>query len=228
MTADDPVEVESTSGLATGAALPSDPGLFAWPGLRYAASNIGLAAMFFIALIPFGDRYRFGVANYIWLAGAALMGVLSLVRVAPREKMFNVRSFLATSAMMAAPAMMRPAAASTGLLADGAVIVELIGVTFSQTSRLYMGRRFGLLPANRGIVAAGPFRLVRHPVYSGWFVLTIGFIMAYPSAFNLTMLVITVPLAIWRIALEEELLLRDPEYRAYAAKTRYRMIPGLY
>ena len=27
-----------------------------------------------------------------------------------------------------------------------------------------LGRRFGLLPANRGVVSTGPFRLIRHPI----------------------------------------------------------------
>ena len=228
MAADDPAGMESTSGLAAATPAPSDRASVTWRGLRYTASNFGLAAMFFIGLIPARGRYNFGVANYIWLGGAALMGVLSLIRIPPRETMFNVRSVLATTAMMVAPAMMRPAAPSSGLLADGGIIIELIGVAFSQIARLYLGRRFGLLPANRGIVASGPFRLVRHPIYSGWFVLTIGFMMAYPSPFNVTMLLITLPFMMWRIALEEELLLHDPDYQAYAAKTRYRLLPGLF
>jgi protein-S-isoprenylcysteine O-methyltransferase Ste14 len=108
------------------------------------------------------------------------------------------------------------------------VVVELIGVIITQLARLYLGRRFGLLPANRGIVATGPFRYVRHPVYSGWFILTVGFMMAYPSAMNAAMLLLTLPFMMWRIALEEELLLYDPAYQAYAEQTPYRLIPGMY
>src|ERR1700685_1656908 len=103
MAADDPVGMVSTSGLATATPAASDravPQL----GRAYTASNIGLASMFFIGLIPAKGRYNFGVANYIWLGGAALMGVLSLIRIPPRETMFNVRSVLATTAMMVAPA----------------------------------------------------------------------------------------------------------------------------
>jgi protein-S-isoprenylcysteine O-methyltransferase Ste14 len=196
--------------------------------LRYIAGNICLALLFFVALIPSKGQFNSGAANYIWLMGAALMGVLSLVRVPPRSVMINVRSILATAAMMTIPALMRPGTPSTGLLADLAIVVELVGIAYTQVSRVYLGRRFGLLPANRGIVSGGPFRLVRHPVYSGWLVLAIGLLMAYPTWRNIGLLVLSMPFLAWRMRLEEEHLNEDPEYREYAAKTHYRLVPGIY
>src|SRR5260370_1278619 len=77
-----------------------------------------------------------------------------------------------------------PAAPFTGVLRDIAIAVELVGVAFSQVSRVYLGRRFGLLPANRGVVSTGPFRLIRHPVYLGWLVLLLGYAMAFPTLLN--------------------------------------------
>lgn len=214
---------EATSGISR-----AESGFPSRAGFRHVVGNICLALLFFVALIPAKSQYHSGIANDIWLAGAALMGVLSLVRVPPRSAMINVRSVLATAAMMVTPALMRPGAASTGLLANAAIVVEIIGVTFTQVSRLYLGRRFGLLPANRGIVSTGPFRLVRHPIYSGWLVLTIGFLMAYPTVRNIGMLLLSTPFLIWRIALEEEHLVQDPEYLAYTGTTRYRLIPRVY
>jgi protein-S-isoprenylcysteine O-methyltransferase Ste14 len=195
---------------------------------RHAIGNVCLALLFFVALIPAKAQYHSGIANDIWLAGAVLMGVLSLVRVPPRSSMVNLRSILATAAMMTIPALMRPGTPSTGLLADLGIVVELIGIAFTQISRIYLGRRFGLLPANRGIVAGGPFRLMRHPIYSGWLVLVIGYLAAYPTLRNIGMLLLSMPFLIWRMDLEEEHLSEDPEYREYAAKTHYRLIPGIY
>jgi protein-S-isoprenylcysteine O-methyltransferase Ste14 len=195
---------------------------------RHVLGNVGLALLFFIALIPAKAQYHSGIANDIWLGGAVLMGVLSLVRVPPRSAMVNVRSILSTAAMMTIPALMRPGTSSTGALADLAIVIELIGIAFTQTSRIYLGRRFGLLPANRGIVSGGPFRLMRHPIYSGWLVLTIGFLLAYPTPRNIGMLFLSLPFLVWRMDLEEEHLNEDPEYREYAAKTPYRIIPGIY
>ena len=195
---------------------------------RHILGNVCLAALFFVALIPAKTQYHSGIANNIWLAGAVLMGVLSLVRVPPRTSMVNLRSILATAAMMTIPALMRPGLSSTGLMFDLAIIIELAGIAFTQASRLYLGRRFGLLPANRGIVSGGPFRLMRHPIYSGWLVLTIGYMLAYPTARNCGMFFLSLPFLVWRMDLEEEHLNDDPEYREYAAKIRYRLIPLIY
>jgi protein-S-isoprenylcysteine O-methyltransferase Ste14 len=195
---------------------------------RHALGNIGLALLFFTALIPAKGQYNSGLANDIWLGGAVLMGLLSLVRIPARSSMINLQSILATAAMMTIPALMRPGAATSGLLQDLAIVIELIGIAFTQVSRLYLGRRFGLLPANRGIVSKGPFRLVRHPVYSGWLVLTIGFLMAYPTPRNVGILILSLPFLVWRMELEEEHLNEDAEYREYAAKTPCRLIPWVY
>ena len=195
---------------------------------RHALGNIGLALLFFTALIPPKGRYNSGLANEIWLGGAVLMGVLSLVRIPARSSMINLQSILATAAMMTIPALMRPGAVTSGLLLDLAIMLELIGSAFTQVSRLYLGRRFGLLPANRGIVSKGPFRCVRHPIYSGLLVLTIGFLMAYPTLRNAGILILSLPFLVWRMDLEEEHLDEDAEYREYAAKIRYRLIPWIY
>jgi protein-S-isoprenylcysteine O-methyltransferase Ste14 len=200
-----------------------------WPRVRNIAGNICLAALFLLVLIPTkSSQYHSTLATDIWFWGAVLMGALSLVRVPPRSTMVNVSSILSTAAMMVAPALMRPGMAATGLLADAAIVVELIGIAFTQVARIYLGRRFGLLPANRGIVTGGPFRLMRHPIYSGWVVLTIGFLMAYPNLYNVAMFAISLPFLTWRMSLEEKHLTQDPEYRAYLAKTPYRLIPGIY
>ncbi len=202
-------------------AVPSDPINLHGPDLelsrsaryRNAFGNICLALLFFTALLPTTKgQYHSGLANDIWLAGAVLMGVMSLVRVPPRSSMVNPRSILSTAAMMAVPMLMRPGIGTTGLLFDLAIAIELAGIAFTQISRIYLGRRFGLLPANRGIVSGGPFRWMRHPIYSGWVVLTIGFLMAYPTMRNIGMLILSLPFLVWRMDLEEEHLNEDPEY----------------
>jgi protein-S-isoprenylcysteine O-methyltransferase Ste14 len=208
--------------------------------LRHVAGNLGVALLFFGELAPLIRSEFFGgppidwtAANIIWIVGATLMAVLSLVRVPPSSSMINLQSVMATSGMMAAPVIMavpaatQPVGHSVGLLAAAAVAVELFGVLLSQVSRLYLGRRFGLLPANRGIVKSGPFRFVRHPIYAGWLVLSAGYLMAYPSWRNALVVALTLPLMIWRINLEEELLMADPVYREYCRSTAYRLLPGL-
>ncbi len=101
-------------------------------------------------------------------------------------------------------------------------------MALSQVARVYMGRSFGILPGNRGIVSKGPFRIVRHPIYLGWVLLTLGYLLAYPSWINFAIVLATFPFMMWRIVLEEELLSEDPEYRDYLARVHFRMLPWLY
>jgi protein-S-isoprenylcysteine O-methyltransferase Ste14 len=205
----------------------SRSGWFTSVSLRHAAANVGLAILFFGALLPGAVHYGNSVADVIWIAGAILMGVFSLVRVTPRAATVNAQSVMATALMIVPPMLVEGGAASLGVLANCAIAVELAGIVFSQTARLYLGRRFGLLPANRGIITSGPFRIVRHPNYLGWLILSLGYLMAYPAVVYALMIVFTLPIMMWRIGLEENLLMQDPTYRAYCETTRYRLIPGL-
>ncbi len=195
--------------------------------LRHLGGNILLACAFFAAAYPNIRHYGTGVANAIWAGGAIIMGAVSLIRVPPRNAMLDVRAFASTAGMFTVPCLMRPAATAAGAVLGVALALEISGLMLSEAARIYMGRSFGVLPANRGIVSRGPFRVVRHPVYLGWFILSAGFALAYPSARNFAFLAITLPFMFWRIRLEEELLAHDWEYRLYRAKVRYRLIPGL-
>jgi protein-S-isoprenylcysteine O-methyltransferase Ste14 len=199
-----------------------------WVRIGRVASNLVIASLFFIGVVPAALHYGSGVADYIWAIGAVLMGVLSLVRVPPKTSMVTVSSVAATAGMMLLPGMGQLSAASTGALYIAGVIIELAGVIFTQIARLYLGRGFGLLPANRGIVASGPFRLIRHPVYAGWLLLMVGFTMVHPSARNALGIGLALPFMVWRIAQEEMLLSHDADYRAYMQRTRFRLIPGLF
>ena len=196
-------------------------------GLRLAAGNVALALLFFAALLPNSQSLVSGMANFIWMLGAVIMGVLSLVRVPPKRVALDPAAFIATAGAMILPAMMRPLLSGGGTIATIGILVECAGIVISQAARFWIGRRFGLLPANRGIVSSGPFRMVRHPIYLGWLVLSLGFGLAYPSFRNWFCLIAAGLFTIWRIVLEERLLSEDPEYRAYCRRVSSRLVPGV-
>jgi len=196
--------------------------------LRRVAANVALAALFLAALMPANLNYGSRLADWIWFIGAALMVLLMLVRMPPQTASITPQTLLATGASMVLPAMMQPEGSSSGPIASAAIVVELIGVTVSQVSRLYLGRRFGLLPANRGVVTGGPFRIVRHPIYAGWLLLSMGYLMTYPTIRNGLLILIALPFVLWRIDQEEALLSGDPAFRSYLAVTRWRLVPFIY
>jgi protein-S-isoprenylcysteine O-methyltransferase Ste14 len=199
-------------------------------GLRRALGDCVLAVSFLIAMLPAGRELSFtlaGAANVVWLTGAAVMAVMSFARFAARSATVNLRTIVATGAMLILPCLMRPTSPSAGMLATTGLILELFGVLLTQLARVYMGRSFGLLPANRGIVSRGPFRWVRHPIYFGWLILSIGYAMSYPNDRNVMLIVVTFPFMVWRIDQEEAHLSADPEYRSYMDRVRYRLWPGV-
>jgi len=199
-------------------------------GLRLALGDCVLAVSFLIAMLPAGREISFtlaGGANIIWLAGAAIMAVMSFARFAPRSATVNLRTITASGAMLILPCLMRPINPSVGALATAGLVLELFGVMLTQVARVYMGRSFGILPANRGIVSKGPFRWVRHPIYFGWLVLSIGYAMSYASPRNILLIAATLPFMVWRISQEETHLSADIAYRGYMEHVRYRLLPGV-
>ena len=108
---------------------------------------------------------------------------------------------------------------------QGAAIVLVIW------ARRTFGRRSFHLAANPtegGLVTSGPYRYIRHPIYSSVLVLTWAGIAANWSVPNAYSGIMVIGGALLRILCEEHLVrIRYPEYDAYAAKTK-RLIPFLY
>jgi protein-S-isoprenylcysteine O-methyltransferase Ste14 len=203
---------------------------FTREGLKHAAGNTALAISFFVAMLPAAKNVNWsieGAANLIWIGGAAIMAAMSFVRTPPRRAMVDAYSLSATGGMMLLPCLMVPANRSIGALAIAGVTLELLGVLLTQVARIYMGRSFGILPANRGIVSRGPFAAVRHPIYIGWLALSVGYSLSYPSARNVALILSTIPFMVWRIQQEEALLRDDPEYLIYTRLVRFRLWPGV-
>ncbi len=199
------------------------------PRIRHGLGNLLLAASFIVAAMPNARHFFRSPADMIWTIGAVLMAAMSLVRIAPKAARLDLDAFLSTIfPVVLLPCLIQPDNPSSGLLAWGGVGLELVGLALSQVSRVYMGRSFGVLPGNRGIVSRGPFRFVRHPIYAGWFMLTVGYLASFPSWTNCLIALATLPFMAWRIRLEEDLLSADPDYRKYRCLVPFRLVPGIF
>lgn len=78
-------------------------------------------------------------------------------------------------------------------------------------------------------VTTGPYAVVRHPMYAGAVVMLPGVPLALGSWWGLAFLVLLVPLLVWRILDEEELLTAElPGYAEYKKRTRYRLVPFVW
>ncbi|SOE94194.1 Protein-S-isoprenylcysteine O-methyltransferase Ste14 [Burkholderia sp. D7] len=109
-----------------------------------------------------------------------------------------------------------------------AAVVQVAGVVIQVYAKWSLRRSFGLLPANRGVVVFGPYRVVRHPMYLGYFVTDIGFLLANFGPRNILIVLVQWTIQVVRITREERLLSKDDTYRQYMSRVRYRLISGLF
>jgi protein-S-isoprenylcysteine O-methyltransferase Ste14 len=109
-----------------------------------------------------------------------------------------------------------------------AVLLVAIGNLVQLTAKLFLNRSFGIAPANRGIKTNGLYSFVRHPMYAGYLLVHVGVLLYMPSALNFVIYGIGWWAQILRLLAEEKLLGEDPAYRAFMAKTRWRLIPGVF
>jgi len=79
------------------------------------------------------------------------------------------------------------------------------------------------------VIADGPYRLVRHPMYSGIALMMVGVGFALGSYVAVVPALLKIPLLIYRLRHEERSLAKElPGYTDYLAKTAWRLVPGVY
>jgi protein-S-isoprenylcysteine O-methyltransferase Ste14 len=108
------------------------------------------------------------------------------------------------------------------------VALSCAGLCVVIAGKITLGRSFALLPANRGVVSKGVYRIVRHPIYMGYLVTHVAFLVASPSLWNIVALLAADAALLARAACEERTLARDPEYREYLTRVRWRVAPGVF
>ena len=90
-----------------------------------------------------------------------------------------------------------------------------------------LGRSFGIVAANRGIRTGGPYRYVRHPLYSAYILTETGYLLENPSLRNWCLFGVVMAFQAVRIVEEERTLAEDPAYREYRRTVRSRVVPYL-
>ena len=106
--------------------------------------------------------------------------------------------------------------------------LQIVGFLLTIVAKLSLRRSFGLLPAHRGLVTDGAYRYVRHPIYTGYFIRDLGFLLPTFGLQNLLIILLHWVLQVIRIVREERLLSKDDAYRSYKKRVRYRVVWGLF
>jgi protein-S-isoprenylcysteine O-methyltransferase Ste14 len=167
------------------------------------------------------------VTGLLLLASEALVVVLTIVR--RRTSSVNPSAAARGIALvsMVGPPLLR--AAGAGVLPDAVTAaVSGAGLCLVIAGKLTLGRSFGIVAANRGVVASGPYRLVRHPIYVGYLITHVAFLAAYPTFNNIALVFVSDTALLVRAFLEERTLIADDRYRMYCNEVAWHFVPGVF
>lgn len=194
------------------------------------AARALIVALFTLMAVRIGaDFFATGrLTGLLLLASETLVVVFTVFRRAPSVVDRSLRARVLTTLSMVGPPLVRPAAVVALLPEVATVVLGAAGLLVVIAGKVSLGRSFGLMPANRGIVSTGLYRIVRHPIYMGYLITHVGFLAANPTIWN-AMTLISADIALMvRAKCEEKTLAKDPAYRAYQERVRWRVLPGVF
>lgn len=195
-----------------------------------AAARAVIVALFTLMAVRIGaDFLATGrLTGLLLLASEMLVIIFTVFRRAPSVVDRSLRARVLTTLSMVGPPLVRPAAVAALFPELITVALGSAGLLVVIAGKMSLGRSFGLMPANRGIVSTGLYRIVRHPIYMGYLITHVGFLAANPTIWNaMTLMSADIALLI-RAKCEEKTLAKDPAYRAYQERVRWRVLPGVF
>jgi protein-S-isoprenylcysteine O-methyltransferase Ste14 len=102
------------------------------------------------------------------------------------------------------------------------------GTAWAVWSLRFLGRNVSVLAQARNIADRGPYRWVRHPLYLGEIVSSLGVAIAANSYAAIALWLVLCGLQVYRAMREEQVLLRAlPAYRSYRGRTAV-LLPGVF
>lgn len=168
------------------------------------------------------------LTGLLMLTSEALVVVLTVMRRRAKAVDRSVAAAIVTIISVAGPPLVRASEAGALLPDVATAVLSFAGLCLVIAGKVVLGRSFGLVPANRGVVASGPYLLVRHPIYSGYLITHIGFLLAHPSVWNIVLLGVADAALIVRALYEERILVRDERYREYCSRVGWHLVPGVF
>ncbi len=138
----------------------------------------------------------------------------------------NVMAFAGTYLPWLIGLMPRGEGSDAGVLIASALI--LTGNVLIFFTICHLGKSFSLVPQARRLVTAGPYAVVRHPLYLAEEIMIAGAALLYLSPMTIVVVCLHAALQIRRIFYEEQVLSQAfPAYAAYKSRT-WRLIPCVW
>jgi protein-S-isoprenylcysteine O-methyltransferase Ste14 len=168
------------------------------------------------------------LTGLLFLVSEALVVVLTVVRRRAQWIDRSLATVAITTVSLVGPFLLRPTG-SMALVPDlVSASVAGVGALIVILGKVAIGRSFGIVPANRGIVARGPYNLVRHPIYAGYLLTHAASLAAYPSLWNVAVIITADVALVFRALAEERVLSADREYAVYCNRVTWHLVPGVF
>jgi len=177
-----------------------------------------------------GGRFAaatFVIAYLIWMLSEARITV-GTTDQSPAENRTLVPYAAARVTTALTAAYSEPAVSEkVGIVLAG---VFLAGVTLRAWAIHELGVKYShrvVRISESDLTSSGPYRVLRHPAYTGMLLANIGFAGYFANPASIAALTLLVAAILWRIRVEEDVLIESPRYREFAS-TRCRILPGVW
>ena len=183
----------------------------------------------FLSINLFADFMRTGrFTGLLLLVSESMVVVFTIARRRARLIDRSVESAVMTVMSVAGPPLLR-ATEAPGLLPDVVTaLLATVGLGLVIAAKFTLGRSFGIVPANRGVIVGGPYSFVRHPIYTGYLITHLGFLIAHPTPRNVMIAVAADAALIVRALIEERVLGADVKYQSYCRRVGWHLVPGVF
>ena len=186
------------------------------------------------------SRYLIPAFWVIWVVGW-LIGAIGVKRALWRESrataIYNRAPVLLGTLMLLLPRWL-PATLTRRFVPSGpappaiGTILVFLGLLFALWARWHLGRNWsGTVTVKKGhtLIRSGPYRYVRHPIYSGMLLALVGTALAIGAPYGFIATALILIGFVLKLRVEEERM-RDTfpvDYDSYSRRTA-RLIPGVF
>ena len=184
-----------------------------------------VAGLLFAVIIPAWGMMELSQRSSVHREGATKVGgIAGRLALLACVIAMAVVAHLAPRVFPAAAIRPAPVAFAAG------VVILLAGLVLRGWSFKALGQYFThtvMVSSDQQVIASGPYRVLRHPSYTGIILAAIGVGLASANWADLVgLLLVTLTALLWRIRIEEAALMTTlgDRYRAYAAQHK-RLVP---
>ncbi len=177
-------------------------------------------------LLDFSRTHR--ITGLLLLVSESLVVVFTVLRRRARLIDRSTGAAIVTAISLAGPPMLRASTVPPLLPDTVTAMVSAAGLMVVIAGKITLGRSFGVIPANRGVVVGGPYICVRHPIYAGYLATHMAFVAANPQLRNVLVVLCADTALIVRALLEERVLARDADYQSYCRRVAWHLVPGVF